>query len=81
MHPRSLRKIMYACIILHNMILKWPVETISSEHIEDPLGDEQPEEDILYQLRSRTTHDNLRADLIKHLEHLSQQYHVNNPNN
>ncbi|KAD4983000.1 hypothetical protein E3N88_19671 [Mikania micrantha] len=51
------------------------------KHIEDPPSDEQPEEDILYQLRSRTTHENLRADLIEHLEHLSQQYHANNPNN
>ncbi|KAL8205309.1 hypothetical protein R6Q57_008860 [Mikania cordata] len=29
----------------------------------------------------QTTHDNLQADLIEHLEHLSLQYHPNNPNN
>ncbi|KAD3641518.1 hypothetical protein E3N88_30742 [Mikania micrantha] len=81
MHPRSLRKIMYVCIILHNMILKWNGSAISPKYIEDPPSDEQSEEDIIYQLRSRTTHENLRADLIEHLEHLSQQYHANNPNN
>ncbi|KAD5961172.1 hypothetical protein E3N88_12645 [Mikania micrantha] len=81
MHPQSLRKIMHACIILHSMILKWAGQAILLEHIEDPPSDEQLEEVILCQLRSRTTHDNFRADLIEHLEHLSQQYNANNPNN
>ncbi|KAL8206343.1 hypothetical protein R6Q57_009894 [Mikania cordata] len=81
MHPRKLRKIMYACIILHNMILKETDKAISPEYIEDPPSDEPSEANILQQMRSNTTHDNLRADIMEHLEHLSQPYHANNPNN
>ena len=73
MHPRKLRKIMYTCIILHNMILKATGQAISPDHIEDPPSEELSEADIWSQIRSNTTHDNLRSDLIEHLEHLYQE--------
>ena len=80
MHPRTLRKIMYACIILHNMILKWTGQAISPEHIEDPPSDEPPEEDIFQQIRSSITHNHLQADIIEHLDQAAQQWHADHPN-
>ncbi|GJW93079.1 ALP1-like protein [Tanacetum coccineum] len=76
---RALRKdrivnMMYACIILHNMIRKYKEVTISptwfleeAHQPDDPLRNEEQVQRVMRWIRSSQAHQNLRHDLIEHL--------------
>lgn len=65
----KIRKIMYACIILHNMILKDEGLALCPDYIPDHPVDAQVDDDVLLEIRDNDTHESLRMDLIDHIEH------------
>ncbi|KAJ9564255.1 hypothetical protein OSB04_000221 [Centaurea solstitialis] len=71
----TMRKVMYACIILHNMILenKNKVICVVPNDIPDPPNPQLTEEQRMvniFQVRNSTIHHNLRADLVEHIWNL-----------
>nr|XP_043615980.1 uncharacterized protein LOC122587885 [Erigeron canadensis] len=59
---------MYACVILHNMILKDDGNTISPVYIRDPPNDLcATAPNFLYNLRNKETHYMLRRDITEHM--------------
>nr|XP_043616168.1 protein ALP1-like [Erigeron canadensis] len=70
MEEISIRKIMYACCILHNMILKDEDHTISLDYIPDPPVVPQPSDDRLAEIYDPSVHDDLWMDLIDHIHRI-----------
>ena len=74
MSRRNLSDIMYTCIIFHNMIIRnkgramcpiWFEDEGHRDH--DPLRSHEQSLVINQEIIDRTTHLNLKADLIKHV--------------
>src|ERR1044071_1504861 len=73
------RNVMYACLILHNMILEDEGRAIC-----EYFGDEtqQSQEDITdeernannFEIKNSQTHHNLRADLVDHIWSIPRDY-------
>lgn len=70
----KLKKIMYTCIILHNMIIEddgnaicsFNPEAILVDDIETEISEERRAENVR-EIRNRDTHNNLRSDLVEHI--------------
>ena len=77
-HPNKIRKVMYACIILHNMILEDEGHVICP--FDENVNQANEEEDVeiseqqynanIREVRNTETHHNLRSDLIEHINRL-----------
>ncbi|KAJ0588395.1 putative (-)-beta-caryophyllene synthase [Helianthus annuus] len=65
MTKKSIHSIVYACIILHNMLIKHDGRAISPDWVPDPPTQVQVPQDIHLQLRNEETHFRLRFDLIE----------------
>ena len=65
----KIRKVMYACIILHNMILKDDGLALCPDYIPDPPVEVQDLENAMEEIRDLDTHENLQMDLVDHIEH------------
>ncbi|KAJ9551623.1 hypothetical protein OSB04_015668 [Centaurea solstitialis] len=75
MERRTMSNIMYACIILHNMILENKNKAICvvPHDLPDPPNPQLTEEQRMtniFQVRNSTIHHNLRADLVEHIWNL-----------
>ena len=76
---------MYACLIIHNMIIKHEGRAIcrfdeNADQVDDEDEVEVSEEQFdanVREVRNRDTHHNLRADLIEHISQLRNN-HGNN---
>lgn len=72
---KKIGNIMYACIILHNMIIQDKGRAICAFDEDDlpqsPVGQDPSDSNmILRELRCRETHNNLRSDLVEHISTL-----------
>ena len=73
-HQKKIRSVMYACIILHNMILEFDGRLISpfvpdEDPSPAPLGIDDPQrEQKIRALRNKSIHEALKADLVEHIE-------------
>ena len=67
MEETPIRKIMYACCILHNMILKDEDHAISPDYIPDPPVAPQPSDERLFEIQNPNVHEDLKMDLIDHI--------------
>jgi hypothetical protein len=63
----KIKNIVYACIILHNMILKDEGHAISPVYIRDPPVQPQLDETVLPELRDDQMHFRLKYDLADHI--------------
>ena len=62
-----IRKLVYTCVILHNMIIHDAGNAISPVHIRDPLIQPVFDKAALAEIRHEETHFRLRFDLIDHI--------------
>ncbi|KAJ0443793.1 putative harbinger transposase-derived protein [Helianthus annuus] len=62
---KSIHSIVYACIILHNMLIKQDGRAISPDWVPDPPTQVQVPQNIQLELRNEETHFRLRYDLIE----------------
>jgi len=79
MRPRSKEKIanmVYACIILHNMLIREDGRAISPVHIRDPPVQPVLDDTVLIELRHQSTYHRLRNDLTEHIASLELPYLV-----
>ena len=84
-HPRKIRRVMYVCLIIHNMIIEHEGRAIfrfneNADQVDDEDEVEVSEEQFdanVREVRNRDTHHNLRRDLIKHISRLCNN-HDNN---
>ncbi|XP_023768374.1 uncharacterized protein LOC111916960 isoform X1 [Lactuca sativa] len=70
MDPRKIKNTMYACIILHNMILKDEGLAICPFLENDRPTDQKGlkvNQDTIEELRCQETHNNLRLDIVEHI--------------
>ncbi|KAJ0912905.1 putative harbinger transposase-derived protein [Helianthus annuus] len=65
MTKKAIHSIVYACIILHNMLIKHDGRAISPDWVPDPPTQVQVPQDINLQLRNEEIHFRLRYDLIE----------------
>ena len=71
--PDNIKNMMYACILLHNMILKDEEHAICPNFYEEELPNRELQQDqesrlyTIYQLKDRVTYHNLRYDLKEHI--------------
>ena len=65
MNKKAIHSIVYACIILHNIIIKEDGRAISSDWVPNPSTQIQVPENIQQELRDEETHFRLRYDLIE----------------
>ena len=83
-HPKKIRRVMYACLIIHNMIIEHEgraichfdknVDQVDDEEVE--VSEEQFDANIR-EVRNGDTHHNLRRYLIEHISQLRNN-HDNN---
>ncbi|KAD5803655.1 hypothetical protein E3N88_15015 [Mikania micrantha] len=70
-HKSKIRDAMYACIILHNMILEDKGKAICQnyEEVDPPVQEVTPEErvEIRAKIRSKEIHNMLKGDLVEHV--------------
>ncbi|KAK1425193.1 hypothetical protein QVD17_20539 [Tagetes erecta] len=64
----KIRKVMYACIILHNMILKDDGLALCPDYVPDPPAVVQDLEDVRMEIRDSGVHKNLLMDLVDYIE-------------
>ncbi|KAK1413609.1 hypothetical protein QVD17_35385 [Tagetes erecta] len=64
----KIRKVMYACIILHNMILKDDGLALCPDYVPDPPAVVQDLEDVRMEIRDSGVHENLQMDLVDYIE-------------
>ena len=62
-----IRKIVYTCVILHNMIIHNAGNAISPVHIRDPPIEPVFDEAALAEIRDEDTHFRVRFDLMEHV--------------
>lgn len=62
-----IRKLVYTCVILQNMILHDSGKAISPVHIRDPPIQPVFDEAALVEIRNENTHFRLRFDLMEHI--------------
>ncbi|KAJ0534693.1 putative harbinger transposase-derived protein [Helianthus annuus] len=67
MSVKKIRSVVYACIIMHNMILKDDGNAIAPVHIRDPPVEPVFEDTAYNELIDEDTHYRLKYDLVKHL--------------
>jgi len=67
MEETPIRKMMYACIILHNMILKDEGLALCPNHIPDPPVQPHHSDDRILEMQDQNIHEALRMDLIDHI--------------
>ncbi|XP_022019659.1 uncharacterized protein LOC110919707 [Helianthus annuus] len=65
MNKKSIHSIVYACIILHNMLIKQDGRATSPDWVPDPPTQVHVPENIQQQLRDEETHFRLRYDFIE----------------
>ena len=81
-HPSKIRRVMYACLIIHNMIIEHEGCAIcrfdENAHQVDKVEVSAEQFDAnVREVRNRDTHHKLRRDLIEHISRLRD----NNDNN
>nr|XP_043616257.1 uncharacterized protein LOC122588197 [Erigeron canadensis] len=64
---KAIRNLVYACVIMHNMIIQDDDRAISSVHIGDPRVQPNSQHDRLQEIRDEETHFRLRNDLTEHI--------------
>ncbi|XP_021980626.1 uncharacterized protein LOC110876772 [Helianthus annuus] len=64
---KKIRMVVYACIIMHNMILKDDGNAIAPVHIRDPPIEPVFEDTAYNKLIDEDTHYRLKYDLVEHL--------------
>lgn len=62
------KEIMYACLILHNMILQDEGRAICPQHDPDLPTQVVVNDDVILEIRDSATHHHLHADLVDHIE-------------
>jgi hypothetical protein len=67
MSVQKIRKLVYTCIILNNMILKEDQRAISPVHIIDSLVAPVYDPNVLPELLDEDIHNRLRYDLTEHV--------------
>ena len=67
MNKNTIHSIVYACIILHNMLIKHDGRAISPDWVPDPPTQTPVEENVNQDLRNEELHFRLRYDLIEHI--------------
>ncbi|KAD5961461.1 hypothetical protein E3N88_12934 [Mikania micrantha] len=73
-HPKKIRSVMYACIIIYNMILECEGKSISpfvpdEDEAPSPFDIDDPRRDNqILALRNKSIHESLKADLVEHIE-------------
>ena len=70
----KIRGVVYACMLLHNMIIKDEGRAISPVHIRDPPVEPTFDDNVLRELRNENLHYRLRFDLVEHLDSLNLPY-------
>jgi len=70
----KIRKLVYTCMILHNMILKDDGNAISPVYIRDPPVQPVEDDDALEELHDPEIHHRLRYDITEHLAALDLDY-------
>ncbi|KAK1407238.1 hypothetical protein QVD17_38852 [Tagetes erecta] len=70
----KIRKLVYTCMILHNMILKDDGNAISPVYIRDPPVQPVEDDDALEELHDSEIHHRLRYDITEHLATLDLDY-------
>uniref|UniRef100_A0A251S9Z1 Putative harbinger transposase-derived protein n=1 Tax=Helianthus annuus TaxID=4232 RepID=A0A251S9Z1_HELAN len=75
MNKKSIHSIVYACIILHNMLIKEDGRAISPDWVPDPPTQVQVPQNIHLELRNEETHFRLRYDLIELVGSLGFEFH------
>ncbi|KAI3704588.1 hypothetical protein L1987_74813 [Smallanthus sonchifolius] len=64
----KIRNVVYACMLLHNMIIKDDGNAISPVYIRDPPINPVIDDNVLPELHDASTHFRLRFDLVKHVD-------------
>ena len=64
---KKIRMVVYACIIMHNMILKDDGNAIAPVHIRDPPVEPVFDDTVYNELIDEDTHYRLKYDLVEHL--------------
>nr|XP_043620260.1 uncharacterized protein LOC122592115 [Erigeron canadensis] len=67
----TIRNLVYACVILHNMIIQDSGRAICPVHIGDPVVRPNSYRDALPEIQDEETHFRLRYDLTEHLAGLN----------
>ncbi|XP_022019685.1 uncharacterized protein LOC110919734 [Helianthus annuus] len=67
MSLKKIRNVVYACIIMHNMILKDDEDAIAPVHIQDPPVEPVFEDTVYNELINEDTHYRLKYHLVEHL--------------
>nr|XP_043631518.1 uncharacterized protein LOC122602967 [Erigeron canadensis] len=68
---KTIRNLVYACVIMHNIIIQDSGRAIYPVHIGDPVVQPNSARDALPEIRDEETHFCLRHDLKKHLATLN----------
>lgn len=76
MKKQKIINTMYACIILHNMIIKDEGRAISPVYIRDPTTIPNADPNFNRELRDEETHYRLRHDLTDHIASLNLEIEV-----
>ncbi|KAI3708990.1 hypothetical protein L2E82_38644 [Cichorium intybus] len=63
------KDIMYACLILHNMIIQDEGRAICPVHVPDSPNEQEVSPDLILEIRNQGIHQKLLADLVDHIEH------------
>ncbi|KAI3497107.1 hypothetical protein L1887_39491 [Cichorium endivia] len=63
------KDIMYACLILHNMIIQDEGRAICPVHVPDSPNEQEVSPDMILEIRNQGIHQKLLADLVDHIEH------------
>ena len=66
----KIQHLMYACIILHNMLVKYDGNAISPEFVPDPPTEVVVDDNVILELRDEEKHFRLRYDLVEHVASL-----------
>ncbi|KAJ0827291.1 hypothetical protein HanRHA438_Chr17g0824011 [Helianthus annuus] len=75
MNKKSIHSIVYACIILHNMLIKQDGRAISPDWVSDPHTQVNVPENIQQDLRDEEIHFRLRYDLIELVSSLDLKFY------
>ncbi|KAI3762178.1 hypothetical protein L1987_52602 [Smallanthus sonchifolius] len=66
--PEKIRNVVYACMLLHNMIIKDDENAISPVYIRDPPINPVIDDNVITELHDASTHFRLRFDLVEHVD-------------